>query len=60
MKVESVDIPNIDLTDQTFLIGDPTPDTSLKESIQSLGQITPIILASKEKNFIIVTGWKRS
>lgn len=59
MHVEKVDISNIDLSDHTYLIGDPSPDNRLKESINSLGQINPVVLISKESSFTVVTGRKR-
>ncbi len=59
MHVEKIDIFAIDLADRSYLCGDPTPDKALIESIKSIGQINPVVLTSTEKNFKIITGWKR-
>lgn len=59
MQFENIDISSIDLADHTFLIGDPTPQDGLKESIRSFGQINPVVLTYSEKKIKIITGWKR-
>lgn len=60
MKVENIYLSSIDFEDNRFLVGNGCPDNALIESIRQYGIINPPILKKIDKNYILVTGWKRT
>jgi len=60
MKVEDIYLSSIDFEDDRFRVGNGRPDNALIESIRQYGIINPPILKKIDKNYIFVTGWKRT
>lgn len=60
-KIEYANLKNIDLTDEMYLFTYPqVVDEKLKQSIQSMGILNPVVLEQKEDgNYRIISGIKR-
>jgi len=59
MITKKVALSEIDLKDTTYLLSDVAPDQKLIDSITDIGLLNPVKLIKKDKNYIVLAGWKR-
>jgi len=60
MKLEETELNKLDFEDDRFRISYFYDLERLKRSIAGSGLLSPIVITSRDKNLVIVTGWKRA